>query len=289
MTSRASGRCRTWLRRLAMLSVSLLLLALAARLVGSRALLDGWTVLSPTTVGAALLAGLVATSAQALRWRILAGQRGIGLTFRRALADCYASGFGNMVLPGGLGGDAARVAVHRDSGDQRWTSPLVAVGAERLSATTVLFAVAAVTLQGQSIQWAAAAAVIALACLVIALRCMRGLGVMRSALVWGSSVLGVLALVALYLTAMRALGGPVVPVLAIVGLASMSVPLGIGGWGVRELGVGVLAPVLSVAGDHAVATATAYGLLATISCLPGMVVLVRAGGPRGADAGRLTP
>ncbi|MEO7587324.1 MAG: lysylphosphatidylglycerol synthase transmembrane domain-containing protein [Arachnia sp.] len=289
MTSRASGRRRTWLRRLAMLSVSLLLLALAARLVGSRALLDGWTVLSPTTVGAALLAGLVATSAQALRWRILAGQRGIGLTFRRALADCYASGFGNMVLPGGLGGDAARVAVHRDSGDQRWTSPLVAVGAERLSATTVLFAVAAVTLQGQSIQWAAAAAVIALACLVIALRCMRGLGVMRSALVWGSSVLGVLALVALYLTAMRALGGPVVPVLAIVGLASMSVPLGIGGWGVRELGVGVLAPVLSVAGDHAVATATAYGLLATISCLPGMVVLVRAGDPRAADAGMLTP
>lgn len=288
---RGGGRARAWRRRVAIMTISLLLLVVAARLVGTQALLDGWAALTPVTVLAALLAGLAATSTQALRWRILAGQRGIALTYRRALADCYASSLGNMVLPGGLGGDAARVAVYRNRGDQRWTSPLVALGAERLSATTVLFTVAAVTLLPLSGPWSAAGAAVAMVCLMAALWCMRGLGTTRAVIVWASSAVGVLSLVALYLAGMSALDGPVVPVLAVVGLASMSVPLGVGGWGVREVVVAVLAPTLAVTGDHAVATATAYGLLATVSCLPGVAVLVASGWGRrgGAGAGADAP
>ncbi|RMB58937.1 lysylphosphatidylglycerol synthase domain-containing protein [Tessaracoccus antarcticus] len=260
------------MRRLVMLAISCFLVAAVAALVGSQALLAGWGALTPTTIGAALLLGLSATAAQALRWRTLGRHRGIALTFRRALADCYASSFGNMVLPGGLAGDAARVAVYRNRGIRPWRSPLVALGAERLSATTVLFTAAALTLPPQSVPLAGAAAMVALACLVTSLWCMRGLGPGRSALVWASSVVGVGSLIALYLVATAALGGPIVPALAVVGLASMSIPLGVGGWGVRELSVAALASTLAVTSDHAVATSTAYGLLATISCLPGMAV-----------------
>lgn len=271
---------RGWPRRIGALAISLLLLGIAAWWVGSRALLEGVKALTPTTIAAALLVGLSVTSAQALRWRILASQRGIDLTFRRALADCYASSFGNMVLPGGLGGDAARVAVYRNRGSRRWVSPLLALGAERLSATTVLFAAVSVTLVSRSVPLAAGAGLVALACLVASIWCMPDLGMLRSLAVWASSILGVASLTALYLMAMASLGGPIVPVLAVVGLASMSIPLGVGGWGVREVSVSALSSTLGVSGDHAVATATAYGLLATISCLPGLAVLLLSWGQR---------
>ena len=272
-----------------MVLASLGLLCAAAWLVGSQALLRGWGALTPLTVAVALLLGLATTVAQSVRWSTLARHRGIDIGIGRALLDCYASSFGNMVLPGGLGGDVARVAVYRDGGDKRWTSPLLALGAERLSATTFLFAAAAITMVSRSVLLAAVAGGVALICLGASAWCMRGLGIGRSLLVWGASAVGVLSLIALYLVAMMALGGPIEPVLAIVGLASMSIPLGVGGWGVREVGVLVLAPTLAVAGGYAVATSTAYGLLATISCLPGLVVLLVAWWRGVQDSSRATP
>lgn len=250
------------------------LLWVAAWLVGSQALLAGWAALTPLSVLAALLLGLSTTVAQSVRWYILARHRGIDVAFRRALVDCYASSFGNMVLPGGLGGDVARVVVYRDGGSKRWTSPLLALGAERLTATTILFLVAAYSLARTSVTLASVGAGVALLALIVSAWCMRGLSLRQSLLVWGSSAIGVASLVALYLVAMAALDGPIVPGLAVVGLASMSVPIGVGGWGVRELSVLVLAPVLAVGGEYAAATSTAYGLLATISCLPGLGVLL---------------
>lgn len=285
----ANGRRRTWQRRALMVLASFALLIAVAWLVGSKALLQGVTALTPLPVFLALFLGLVTTVAQSARWYTLARHRGIGVGFRRALVDCYASSFGNMVLPGGLGGDAARVAVYRDGGDKRWTSPLLALGAERLSATTFLFAAAAFTLGSKSATLAAVAAGVALLCLIASGWCMWGLGLVQSLLVWGASAIGVVSLVALYLVAMTALDGPVEPALAVVGLASMSIPLGVGGWGVRELSVVVLAPVLAVGGEYAVATSTAYGLLATISCLPGLVVLLFKWWPGGPGSSRATP
>lgn len=272
-----------------MVLASFALLIVAAWLVGSQALLQGATALTSLTILLALFLGLATTVAQALRWYTLARHRGINVGFRRALVDCYASSFGNMVLPGGLGGDAARVAVYRDGGNKRWTSPLLAIGAERLSATTFLFAAAAFTLSSKSVPLAAAAAGVAVFSLIASWLCMRGLGPGRSLLAWASSAVGVGSLVALYLVAMAALDGPIVPALAVVGLASMSIPLGVGGWGVREISVVALAPVLAVGGEYAVATSTAYGLLATISCLPGLGVLVFTWWRRGRESARDTP
>ncbi|MGO1385356.1 MAG: lysylphosphatidylglycerol synthase domain-containing protein [Arachnia sp.] len=254
--------------------VSIALLWVAAWLVGSQALLAGWAALTPLSILAALLLGLSTTAAQSVRWYISARHHGIDVGFRRALVDCYASSFGNMVLPGGLGGDVARVAVYRDGGSKRWASPLIALGAERLTATTILFVVAAQSLVAMSVSLASVGAGVALIALIASAWCMRGLGLRRSLLLWCSSAMGVASLIALYLVAMASLGGPILPGLAVVGLASMSVPIGVGGWGVRELSVVVLAPVLAVGDDYAAATSIAYGLLATISCLPGLGVLL---------------
>ena len=93
-------------------------------------------------------------------------------------------------------------------------------------------------------------------------------------------ILGALAIVSalvLFIIAMAALEGPVVPVLAVVGLAAMSIPIGVGGWGVRELSVSLIAAGISVSMGTAVTASTGYGLLAMISTLPGIVTVWTAG------------
>ena len=264
-----------WIRRTVTLAATVLLLWLTVRAVGSQALLDAGAVLTPLAVFAALAAGLVVALSQALRWRVLAAAQGIRMPFRQAVRDCYASSFGNMVLPGGLGGDAARLVVYRNEGRRGWWSPLVAVGAERLSATTWVFATAAavLTAAGSPPLLTLPALLAAAVFLAAAVVCMRGMRARRQLLVWSTSAVSVAALAGLFLVAMAALGGPVHAPVALIGLASMSLPIGVGGWGVREFSVGALAPTLGAEPDWAVTMATGYGLLATVSTLPGAVIL----------------
>ncbi|WP_167195020.1 lysylphosphatidylglycerol synthase transmembrane domain-containing protein [Brevibacterium pigmentatum] len=267
----------TWAKRALMLAITVALLALTVRVVGAQALVDGWQVLNVWTVLTALACGFIMTGAQALRWTLLLAHRGTAITWSRALADCYSSSLLNMVLPGGLGGDAARVAVYRHTGPKKWLSPLAAVGAERLSTTTLLFATAALCLIDVSGRLALIAAAVSVATLVISVWGMRGMDWQRTFSIWASSALGMAALFVLFLIAMAALGGPVVPVLAVVGLAAMSIPIGVGGWGVREISVSLIAAGISVSMDTAVTASTGYGLLAVISTLPGIVTVWAAG------------
>ena len=267
----------TWAKRALMLAITVALLALTVRVVGAQALVDGWQVLNVWTVLTALACGSIMTGAQALRWTLLLAHRGTAITWSRALADCYSSSLLNMVLPGGLGGDAARVAVYRHTGTKKWLSPLAAVGAERLSTTTLLFATASLTLIGVSGRLALTAAAVSVATLVVSVWGMRGMDWRHTLTIWLSSALGMAALFVLFLIAMAALGGPVVPVLAVVGLAAMSIPIGVGGWGVRELSVSLIAAGISVSMDTAVTASTGYGLLAVISTLPGLVTVWAAG------------
>lgn len=53
----------------------------------------------------------------------------------------------------------------------------------------------------------------------------------------------------------------------------MSLPIGVGGWGVRELSVSVVAASAATSVHDAVSAATGYGVLAIISVLPGAVTL----------------
>lgn len=266
----------TWVKRLMMLAITVGLLALTIRVVGVNALLAGWNVLNAWTILAALGCGLLTTGAQALRWKLLLGLKGTTLTWRRAMADCYSSSLLNMILPGGLSGDLARVAVYRNTGDRKWVSPLSVVGAERLTATTLLFATASVTLVNVSTSVALITSGIALLALLLSLLGMRGISFETALIVWVTAAVSLSSLLILYLIAMFALGGPVIPVLAVVGLASMSIPLGVGGWGVREISVSLLAVSLATTAEWAVSSSTGYGILATVSTLPGAITVMLA-------------
>jgi uncharacterized membrane protein YbhN (UPF0104 family) len=71
-------------------------------------------------------------------------------------------------------------------------------------------------------------------------------------------------------------GGSVVRLLpiAVVVLLAMTIPLSVGGWGPRE-GVAAWAfAAFGLGAGQGVAAATAYGVLALFSVLPGMVVLL---------------
>lgn len=264
---------KTWVRRVLMLLITLALLALAVRVVGVQALLESGRVLTPGTILAALGCGLLGTAAQALRFSLLLKQSGTQVTWRRALADCYSSSLLNMILPGGLSGDLARVVAYRDTGTRRWLSPLTVVGAERLSATTLLFTTAAVILVPVAAHFAWIAVAVAIVTGVLSIFGMRRMGLGIAVLVWLTAATTIASFLTLYLIAMFALGGPVVPALAIVGLAAMSIPLGVGGWGVREVSVGLLAASLASTVGWAVTSSAGYGLLATVSTLPGAVTL----------------
>lgn len=262
-----------WLQGVLMFVISAGLLVLTAQLVGIQTLLAGGAVLTPWTVVFALACGLVATGSQAVRWRLLLKVRGTTLSWGRALADCYSSSLVNMILPGGLGGDFARVAVYRNTGQRKWWSPLAAVGAERLSATALLFTTATAALAPVSVPFAAVTGTVAVGALGFSVFGMRKMAVRTALVVWLTAAASLGSLLVLYLMVMVQLGGPAIPVLAVVGLASMSLPIGVGGWGVRELSVSVVAASAATSVHDAVSAATGYGVLAIISVLPGAVTL----------------
>ena len=269
-----------WVRRVLLLAVTIILLALIVRLVGSQALLAGGGAVNPLTIAAALALGFVGTGAQAIRFSLLLRDAGTPVTKRRALADCYGAGLLNMVLPGGLGGDMARVVSYRDAGSRRWLSGIGIVGAERLSATTLLLGAAALALVAVEPVLAWIALVLAAVTATLSALGMRGLPAREVLLVWATAAMTVGSFFGLYLIAMLALGGPVIPALAVIGLAAMSIPVGVGGWGVREVGVAVVAAGLGGSVEWAVTSSTGYGLLAMISTLPGVLTLLFRGRAR---------
>ncbi len=266
----------TWTKRLVMFVITVGLLALTIRVVGVNALLAGWNVLNVWTILAALGCGLLTTGAQALRWKLLLGLKGTTLTWPRAVAECYSSSLLNMILPGGLSGDLARVVVYRNTGERKWISPLSVVGAERLTGTTLLFATASVTLANVSTGFALLTGGVALVALVLSLLGMQGISFATGLIVWITAAVSISSLLILYLIAMFTLGGPVIPVLAVVGLASMSIPLGVGGWGIREISVSLLAVSFATTAEWAVSSSTGYGLSAMVSTLPGAITMLLA-------------
>lgn len=263
-----------WFQASLMVLISAGLLGLTAHLVGTQTLLAGGAVLTPWTILVALACGFIATGAQAVRWQLLLKSRGTVLNWGNALTDCYSSSLLNMILPGGLSGDFARVAVYRNTGKHKWRSLLVAVGAERLSATTLLFTTATVTLARVSATLATIAGVVAVAALGFSIFGMRTMTLRSVLVVWLTAAASIGSLLLLYLVAMLQLGGPAIPVIAVAGLASMSLPIGVGGWGVREISVSLVAVTAETSVHHAVSAATGYGLLAMISALPGVITLV---------------
>ena len=88
------------------------ILVATALVVGLGPFVRGIAAISPPSVLAALVLAVIATSAAAWRWRVVAEGYGLTLSRRAAFAAYYRSQFLNAVLPAGVLGDVHRAWVH---------------------------------------------------------------------------------------------------------------------------------------------------------------------------------
>lgn len=240
--------------------------------------------------------------ASALRWQITAVQLGQSLGLSRAIGEYFLATVGNLSLPGGITGDAARVYRNRQAVSTSASARSVMI--ERFSGQLALALVTTIgwllwpLLMQSSAPLAGArllllmatGAVVAVALTMLLAR----LGDNRVArffrefgpalkTVWLNdhrwvlqgllSVFIVATYLAVFALCALALQHPL-PASAIITivplvLLSMVIPVSVGGWGVREAAAATLWPLAGLSSEAGVATSVLYGVVSLVSCLPG--------------------
>lgn len=232
--------------------------------------------------GAAGVLGGAGVLTQALRWRIVARHHTIRVGLGSAVARCWQAAFLNSVLPGGLAGDALRAA--DDSTDasvvsrrRALTSGFSAMAAERLVGTSVVFSAAGLVLLPLAPLAGVGCLVGALIAVLVASRWLRRLPPSEILQVAVLSVLGWACFAILFMVAAAVLApsapASVLPSSAAVALAGMSLPVGVGGWGVREAATAWSFSLSGLTAAEGVRVSVGYGVLALASTAPGAVIL----------------
>ncbi|WP_460682272.1 lysylphosphatidylglycerol synthase transmembrane domain-containing protein [Nesterenkonia populi] len=238
--------------------------------------LPWWSFAAAGALGGA---GVVA---QALRWRIVARHHDIDVSIGAAVARCWQAAFLNSVLPGGVAGDALRAA--DDSTDASAASRrralargFASMAAERLVGTAVVFCAAGAVLLPRAPLPAAGCLLAALAAAGIASRWLRRVPARQIVQVVALSVLGWMCFAALFVLSAAVLEpeapASVLSSSAAVALAGMSVPVGVGGWGLREAAAAWSFSISGLSAADGVRVSVGYGVLALASTLPGAAVL----------------
>jgi uncharacterized membrane protein YbhN (UPF0104 family) len=277
------------------------------RHVGAAPFKDGLRAVTWPAVVAAVTLTALTTVCSAWRWRVAAQALGIGISLPVAVRAYYRSLFLNSVLIGGVLGDVHRAVTHgRRSGDV--VLGLRAVAWERLCGQVIQAVVTAVVLLTLTspvrpalpyVLAGIAGVAGATGCAALVARHTHRRGrsrVIRAVRavaddlrhgilaphVWPqlalSSVLVVAGHTATFVIAARVVGstaplGELLVLLMVVQTASV-IPLGIGGWGLRE---GVAAWAFAAAGLGAatgITITTLYGVLMLIAVAPGAGLLL---------------
>lgn len=243
----------------------------------------------------------------AWRWQVTAGRLGQHLSVPRAVAEYYLATAANLTLPGGVAGDAARVA--RNRGEAGWGLSAQGVILERFSGQLALFAVAlpgwilwSVLIHNEASVGAGRVLLSFLVLLVaagsvLALMMRFGNGAARRFIVsfrpaihkvWMTdgqwriqgclSLLVVFSYLAVFAISAQAIGQPL-PLFALLTLVplvllSMVLPVSVGGWGVREAVAGALWPLAGLSAEAGIATSVIYGIVSMIGVIPGVLVLL---------------
>jgi len=267
--------------------------------VGAGPFLRGLEAVSPATIAAAFALTAIATAAAAWRWTLIAKRLGVPIGPAVAVGAYYRSQFLNCVIPGGIVGDVHRAVDHgRSVGRVGQASR--AVAAERIGgqAVQIVFAVAVLALIGV---WVfapllggllgvlAVVAVVALVTAAVGPRARRAvrreIAVARIAfhgagvqvVVAATSVIVVVCHAATFVVACLAVGvratPPQLAAVALLTVLAGSIPLGIGGWGPREVVAAWAFTSVGLQAADGIAASTAFGVLATIALVPGAVVL----------------
>jgi GTP cyclohydrolase II len=296
--------CRRLVLPLLRLGAAVTVLWFLWRHVGAAPFKDGLRAVTWPAVVAAVMLTALTTVCSAWRWRVTAEALGIGIGLPAAVSSYYRSLFLNSVLIGGVLGDVHRAVTHgRRSGDV--ILGLRAVAWERLCGQVIQALVTAVVLLTLPspvrpvLPYVLAAVAGVAGCAALAARHADSRGRWRltratravaddlrhgvlAPRVWPklalSSVMVVAGHTATFVIAARVAGstaplGELLALLMVVQTA-MVIPLGIGGWGLRE---GVAAWAFAAAGFGAatgVTIATLYAVLMLIAVAPGAGLLL---------------
>ncbi len=239
----------------------------------------------------------------ACRWKYIAERLDAPLRFSHALRDYYLAGFVNQALPTGLAGAALRAIRH--GRQSRPDGTLIGLGTAAsavvidriagLAALCVCGLVAAIVLCFERPMAGLVGAGSVLAMLVVGCtafwltarnaRFGREFVVSARRALWQGkavahqgllSLLGVGLLSLTFYCAARASGvdaGLVrTMVMAPLILGAMSIPLAVGGWGVREAAAAALFASLGMAASTGVAVSVAFGATSLLASAPGLVV-----------------
>ena len=283
------------LNKLAVVSVAACLALLAGLivLIGPERLVAALRDVPPALVILALALVQVQIIASACRWRFTAKRLGQEIGLGLAIREYYVSSALNLVLPGGMAGDAVRAYRSRLEGAGGWKRPAAAVFLERLSGQIAFFALSFLGLlawpvflserlpdQADALIWGVSAVFI-VGVLIAAVfwaewlpQRFRALGADIAAVFWkdraflvqaGLSLLIVGGYIAVFLIASRAVGAPLPAIAAVTAiplcLMTMLIPAGIGGWGTREAAAAALWPLFGFTSAEGVAASLLYGVI----------------------------
>lgn len=219
---------------------------------------------------------------QAARWRIVARHHGIDVGVGAAVARCWQAAFLNSVLPGGIAGDALRAA--DDSTDAEASSRrgalargFAAMATERLVGSAVVFTAGGAVLLPLAPLAGIGCLTAALVAVLIVTRWLRRLPWAAIVQVVLLSVLGWMCFASLFMVSVAVLAPSapvtVMPSSAAAALAGMSVPVGVGGWGIREVAAAWSFSLNGLASEAGVRVSVGYGVLALVSTAPGAAIL----------------
>jgi uncharacterized membrane protein YbhN (UPF0104 family) len=288
-------------RRVLQLAFAAAIVGGTIAVVGTGPLVRGLLAVSPGAMLAAVVLTAAATCAAAWRWRTVSSELGLPMAWSAAIAAYYRSQFVNTVLPGGVIGDVHRAYRHgRHSGDL----PIAAraVVTERVAGQVVqgVATVIVLTALGLSTPFAAAwvggAAMVIVALItapIVAAANARARRAMRRELallrnvfrtprasfsIAAASLVVVAAHAATFVVACLAVGIQASPGdlvgLAMIALAAASLPINVGGWGVREAASAAAFGAIGLGAGAGLAASTAFGVLAIVAVLPGALVLI---------------
>ncbi len=286
------------IRTVGRLAVSVALLLVVSRFVDVGDVLAQLAGLHKGWVALGLALSVLQLLGLAWRWVYTAGQLGIALPWRTAVAEYYLGVLLNQLLPGGVTGDVSRAWRHARSSAPTG-SAVTAVVLERASGQVMMTTLAIVSLL--SLPWAPAMARMMLAGVLVVVMVLTARRLSRApegprtdgvwadartvlftkdaaAVQWLTAALAAASYVAVFLVAARAVGveTPLLQLLPLVApvLMTMLIPVTVAGWGIREAAAAGLWSLVGLTPADGAAISVAYGLLVLVSSLPGVVALM---------------
>jgi len=230
----------------------------------------------------------------ARRWSLIADRLGVGVPTASAYRAYYRAQFLNATLPSGVVGELDRAVWHGRSA-RAMSRGIRSVVWDRVAGQVVLFGLAMLALPALAPplrSWMVWSLVAAIAVIFVAHTAKptfikrawaEARRVPGAPGVWPQivllSTLAATGHIAVFIIAARSVGidlpvSYLVP-LGLVVLQVSAIPLGVAGWGPREGGAALVFGVAGLGAGTGLAVSIAYGVLASLATMPGILMLLR--------------